>query len=297
MSSGSFQTNSHSYTPALLFLWVTDNAQNPLAFSSSPPRSLPRFKQYPRKRKGRRGLPAAREVRRGAGLAPGGPGDHNGVRLDDRGGRNRPVHTRRRVVSSAANVSAKPRRSSPKAQWASRGDVEAVCTRNWRMEQRITRSTLTGGRAKSGDRGLAFLAKQTPIPRSGSFTEVCTVFSEGWTGSGRVLLAGLRWRGIGRPRALRARANAGGFGLRWGRAHAEEYGRSPWVLYRRGHGPWRRLGFGTTQGTRGARRACSGEPRARRTRGRCFLPLFLRLVSNQTCESCHMACVRFLPCA
>jgi hypothetical protein len=82
------------------------------------------------------------------------------------------------------------------------------------MEQRITRSTFTGGRAKSGDRGLASPAKQTPIPRSGSFTEACTVFSEGCTGSGEALLAGLRLRGIGRPRARRARANAGGFGLR-----------------------------------------------------------------------------------
>jgi hypothetical protein len=60
------------------------------------------------------------------------------------------------------------------------------------MEQRITRSTLTDGLAKSSDRGLASPAKQTPIPRSGSFTEVCTVFSKGRT---RVLLAGLRWRG------------------------------------------------------------------------------------------------------
>jgi hypothetical protein len=111
-SSGSFQTNPPSYTPALLFPWVTDNAQNPLAFSSSPPRSLARFKQYPRKRKGRHGLPAAREVRRGAGLAPGGPGGHNGVRLDGGGGRNRRVHVRRRVISSAAGVPAKPRRSS-----------------------------------------------------------------------------------------------------------------------------------------------------------------------------------------
>jgi hypothetical protein len=81
------------------------------------------------------------------------------------------------------------------------------------MEQMITRSTLTGGRAKSGDRGLASPAKQTPIPRSGSFSEACTVFFEGWTGLGRVLLAGLRWRGIRRPRARRG-ANAGGFGLR-----------------------------------------------------------------------------------
>jgi hypothetical protein len=57
-----------------------------------------------------------------------------------------------------------------------------------------------------------------------------------------------------------------------------------WALARRG-------------GTRGARRACSRELRARRTRGRCFLPLFLRLLSSQTCESRPMACVRFLPCA
>jgi hypothetical protein len=63
------------------------------------------------------------------------------------------------------------------------------------MEQRITRSTLAGCRVESGGRGLASPAKQTPIPRSGSFTEVCTVFSEGWTGLGKALLAGLRWQG------------------------------------------------------------------------------------------------------
>jgi hypothetical protein len=42
--------------------------------------------------------------------------------------------------------------------------------------------------------------------------------------------------------------------------------------------------------------ACSGVARARRTRGRVNLPEFLRLLSTQTCESCHMTCVRFLPC-
>jgi hypothetical protein len=88
-----------------------------------------------------------------------------------------------------------------------------MCTRNRRMEQRITRSTLTGSRAKFGDRGLASPAKQTPIPCSGSFTEACTVFSEGWTGLGEALLAGLRWRGIGRPRARPARGKR-----RWFRA-------------------------------------------------------------------------------
>ena len=62
------------------------------------------------------------------------------------------------------------------------------------MVQWITRSTHSGGVVNSGDRGLASPAKQTPIPRSGSFTEVCTVFSEGWTGLGMALLAGLRWQ-------------------------------------------------------------------------------------------------------
>jgi hypothetical protein len=63
------------------------------------------------------------------------------------------------------------------------------------MAQRITRSMLAGGRLESGDRGLASPVKQTSIPRSGSFTGVCTVFSEGWTGLGKVRLAGLRWQG------------------------------------------------------------------------------------------------------
>jgi hypothetical protein len=42
--------------------------------------------------------------------------------------------------------------------------------------------------------------------------------------------------------------------------------------------------------------ACSGVARARRTRGRVILPKFLHRLSSQTCESCHMTCVRFLPC-
>jgi hypothetical protein len=36
--------------------------------------------------------------------------------------------------------------------------------------------------------------------------------------------------------------------------------------------------------------ACSGDARARRTRGRCFLPLFKRLQRSQACESCHESC-------
>jgi hypothetical protein len=49
---------------------------------------------------------------RGAALASGGPGGHSEVRLDGGGGRNRPVHARRRVISSATGVPAEPRRPS-----------------------------------------------------------------------------------------------------------------------------------------------------------------------------------------
>jgi hypothetical protein len=44
----------------------------------------------------------------------------------------------------------------------------------------------------SGDYGLASPAKQTSIPCSGSFTEVCSLVSEGWMGLGKAELAGLR---------------------------------------------------------------------------------------------------------
>jgi hypothetical protein len=47
------------------------------------------------------------------------------------------------------------------------------------------------------DRGLASPAKQTSIPHLGSFTEVCSVVSEGRTGLGKVGLAGLRRQGLG----------------------------------------------------------------------------------------------------
>jgi hypothetical protein len=57
------------------------------------------------------------------GLALGGSGGHNGVRLDSGGGRNRPVHVRRRVLSSAAGVPAKPRRPSS-IQW--HGELHGV---------------------------------------------------------------------------------------------------------------------------------------------------------------------------
>jgi hypothetical protein len=82
------------------------------------------------------------------------------------------------------------------------------------MTYRGARSTLAGGRVKSGDRKLASPTRQILIPRLGSFTEARRVYSEGRTGLGEALLAGLRWRGIGWQRARRARGNAGDLVLR-----------------------------------------------------------------------------------
>jgi hypothetical protein len=65
------------------------------------------------------------------------------------------------------------------------------------MVQWITRSTHSGGVVNSGDRGLASPAKQASIPRSGSFTEVCSVVSGGRMGLGTAGLAGLRRQGPG----------------------------------------------------------------------------------------------------
>jgi hypothetical protein len=54
---------------------------------------------------------------------------------------------------------------------------------------------------KSGDLDPASPARQSSIPRSGSFTEARRIYSKGWMGLGMALLAGLRWRGIRRPLA------------------------------------------------------------------------------------------------
>jgi hypothetical protein len=103
---------------------------------------------------------------------------------------------------------------NPRAQGAPRDVKQSTRARNQRMTYRGARSTLAGGRVKSGDRELASSARQSSIPRSGSFIEARRVYSEGWTGLREALLAGLRWRGIGWPRARRARGNAGDLVLR-----------------------------------------------------------------------------------
>jgi hypothetical protein len=103
---------------------------------------------------------------------------------------------------------------NPRARGGSRDVKQSTRARNQRMTYRGTRSTLAGGRVKYGDRELASPARQSSIPRSGSFTEARRVYSVGWTGLGEALLAGLRWRGIRRPWAHHARGNAGDLVLR-----------------------------------------------------------------------------------
>jgi hypothetical protein len=108
-----------------------------------------------------------------------------------------------------------------------------------------------GGRVKSGDLDPASPARQCSIPRSGSFTEACRIYSKGWTGLGMALLAGLRWRGSGGRWHAVCRANAGDLLLRWGRERAGEYSWSFGELYRRERGQETRARLGVARGARG----------------------------------------------
>jgi hypothetical protein len=65
-----------------------------------------------------------------------------------------------------------------------------------------------GGQVNSGDLDSVSPARQSLIPRSGSFIEARRVYSKGWTGLGMALLAGLRWRVLGRPLARRLQGNS-----------------------------------------------------------------------------------------
>ena len=89
---------------------------------------------------------------------------------------------------------------NPRARGASRGAHESTRARNQRITHRGARSTFVGGRVKSSDLDPA---RQSSIPRYGSFTEARRIYSKGLTGLGMALLAGLQWRGIGRPLARR----------------------------------------------------------------------------------------------
>jgi hypothetical protein len=98
----------HRWVFGLLFTWDTDIAENPPGSSNPNPRFFPQFEQCLRRKKGRRGLPAARLLRWGGRGRRGGLRDHNDVRVAVGGGRSWPVHVRRRGSSSAARSSAYP---------------------------------------------------------------------------------------------------------------------------------------------------------------------------------------------
>jgi hypothetical protein len=72
---------------------------------------------------------------------------------------------------------------------------------NRRKTHHGARSTLAGGRVKSGDLDPVSPARQSSIPRSGSFTEARRVSLEGRTRLGMARLAGLRWWVLGLPLA------------------------------------------------------------------------------------------------
>jgi hypothetical protein len=93
---------------------------------------------------------------------------------------------------------------------------------------------------------------------------ICTVSSEGRAWLGRALLAGLRWQGLGWPRARHAWGKR-----RWFRALVRSS-----------------VCGGVRSTPEGAwARACSGALRARRTRGSVLLPVFNSSPRSLACES------------
>jgi hypothetical protein len=122
---------------------------------------------------------------------------------------------------------------------------------------------LAGGRVKSSDLDLVSPARQSSIPRSGSFTEARRVSLEGRTGLGMARLAGLWWWVLGRPLARRVQ------GKRWWYCAPTRSRAS------RAYG-WSLSGMGLAW--RGAGRAGSGAGRALARLGRvkhvevCFCP-------------------------
>jgi hypothetical protein len=164
---------------------------------------------------------------------------------------------------------------------------------NRKMVQRLTQSMFTGDQVKPDDRGLASPMRQSPIPCLGSFTAACTVYYKGQMRLGEALLAGLRWWGFGWPRARRLQGTpfAGQTPVISSSGEVERARRSTvdvsggFIGAGAGNGAGSALARRRARG--GARRACSGELRARRTRGSLLLFVFYPLLSGQN--------VRILP--
>jgi hypothetical protein len=99
--------------PGLLFNWVTYISENPLDSSNPNPRSFPQIKQYPRRKKGRRGLPAARLLGWGGQGFKGGSEGHGDVWVAVGDCRSWSVRVRRRGSSSAARSPSYPGHNWP----------------------------------------------------------------------------------------------------------------------------------------------------------------------------------------
>jgi hypothetical protein len=142
----------HRLVPGLLFKWVTNIAENPLGSSNPNPRSFPQIKQCPRRKKGRRGLPATRLLRWGGRGCRGGPDGHDDVRVTVGDGRSWPGRVRRRGSSSAARSLAYRGRNWPikRVRELHQGSRK-VCARG--IEEWLTGEL--GPRVQAGDRSPA----------------------------------------------------------------------------------------------------------------------------------------------
>jgi hypothetical protein len=185
------------------------------------------------------------------------------------------------------------------ARWAPWGDVEAICIRNreWGRDLPGLRSPTVGRSPATVDwilqrSKVRFLARGASPRHARSLPRV----GRGWEGLCWPVYGG--WGSGGHRHAMHG-ANAGGFGLRWGRACAEEYGRRLRGLYRRGREQGTRARLSAARSTRGRARACSGAVRVRRTRGSVHLPVFNSSPRSLACESWQKssACLFLAPMA
>jgi hypothetical protein len=154
----------YKLVPGLLFKWVTDIAENPLSSSNPNPRSFPQIKQYPRRKKGRRGLPAARLLRWGGRGCRGGPEGHDDVRVAVGDGRSWPVRGRRQGSSSTAR--------SPAYPW-----------QNWPIKR--VRELHQGSR-KGCARGIEewLIGVSSPRVQAGGRSPVRSIFAFRWCSAG-----------------------------------------------------------------------------------------------------------------
>jgi hypothetical protein len=126
--------------------------RKPPRFLEIEPAVLSPIKQYPRRRKGRRGLLAARLLRWGGRGRRGGLGDHGDVRVTVGDGRSQLVRVRRRRYSSTTRNLAYSRRNR---------SIERVRELHWVLGKMRVQGIwkwltgMLGPRAEAGDRSPA----------------------------------------------------------------------------------------------------------------------------------------------